>query len=109
VVLPYVLAWNASRSPQAVRAVAAAGAATASPRAAVGVLDALARRVGAPTSLAQLGLAESAIPQAAALVAPVVPADNPRPTGEQDLALLLRCAWAGTDPVELVDDQERTA
>ena len=109
VVLPYVLAWNASRSPQAVRAVAAAGAATASPRAAVGVLDALARRVGAPTSLAQLGLAESAIPQAAALVASVVPADNPRPTGEQDLALLLRCAWAGTDPVELVDDQERTA
>jgi alcohol dehydrogenase class IV len=110
VVLPYVLAWNASRSPQAVRAVAAAtGAGTAAPRGAVGALVALARRVGAPTSLAELGLAESAVPQAAALVAPVVPADNPRPTGEQDLALLLRCAWAGADPLELVDDQERKA
>ncbi|HKT01144.1 MAG TPA: hypothetical protein VJT31_16590, partial [Rugosimonospora sp.] len=65
-----------------------------------------ARRVGAPTSLAELGLPEDAIPRAAALVAPVVPADNPRPAGEPELAVLLRHAWAGADPVELVEDPD---
>jgi maleylacetate reductase len=105
VVLPYVLAWNAARSPLAVRAVAAGIPATRpSPREAVAAVRALARAVGAPGSLAELGLGEPAIALAAAAVAPVVPADNPRPIAEQDLAVLLRHAWAGADPAELIED-----
>lgn len=101
VVLPYALAWNASRSPAAVHALT--GADDGVPRAAVGALVGLARRIGAPASLAGLGFPADAVPEAAALVAPVVPADNPRPAGEQELQLLLRCAQAGTDPMELLE------
>lgn len=105
VVLPYVFAWNASRCAAAVRAVGVAtGAGTESPHAVADSLGTLRRQLGGPGSLAELGLPEEAIAQAAALVAPVVPADNPRVTDEHGVALLLNRAWAGADPVDLVEE-----
>jgi maleylacetate reductase len=60
----------------------------------VAVAD-LARRLGAPASLAALGLSEGDIDGAADEILPAVPASNPRPVGRADLVDLLTAALAG--------------
>ncbi len=91
VVLPHVLAWNAPAAPHAAAAVAAAlGGSDA-----VGALVALARDLRAPTALRDLGLRGGDLEEATDLVLAAVPATNPRVTGRDDVAALLRAAWAG--------------
>jgi maleylacetate reductase len=92
-VLPFVVAYNAPAAPAAmVRAARALG--TQDPARA---LWELARRIGAPTSLAQVGLDPGRIPEAAGLVAETPPA-NPRPVDAAAVQELLRAAQAGTLP-----------
>ena len=52
-------------------------------------------RLGVPPGLRDLGLPESALDEATDLVLAKVPADNPRPLDRDDVAGLLRRAWAG--------------
>lgn len=95
-VLPHVLAWNAPAAPEAAAAVAEAlGADGRDAAGAVAALVALAERLGAPAALRDLGLREDRLEEAADLVTAAVPADNPRPTTRDDVAALLRAAWAG--------------
>lgn len=89
VVLPHVLAYNAPGAPEAAARVARA----------LGVddpvagLQALARELGVPRGLRDLGFPESGIAEAAALTMPMVPADNPVPVGGGAMEQLVRRAW----------------
>ncbi len=93
-VLPHVLAWNAPAAPRAAAAIARALDADGAGDATT-ALAALAREVGAPAALQDLGLEEADLEEATDLVLDVLPPGNPRPTGRDDVAALLRAAWAG--------------
>lgn len=56
-----------------------------------------ARRLGAPTALRDLGMAESDLERAAD-IAVQNPYWNPRPVTREGVAALLRAAWAGERP-----------
>jgi len=66
--------------------------------AASGLFD-LAQKLGAPTSLRQLGLEESALDKAADM-AVAAPYPNPRPLERAALRQLLQNAYDGRRPVE---------
>ncbi|HEY2832230.1 MAG TPA: maleylacetate reductase [Sporichthyaceae bacterium] len=91
IVLPHVLAANAPGAPEAVDRIAAA----------LGVEDPvaglreLARGLGVPAGLRDVGLLEDQLDEAVALIAPVVPLDNPVPLDAVALRALLQAAWAG--------------
>jgi maleylacetate reductase len=90
VVLPYVLAFNAGAAPQAVDALRAVlDGADPAP-----ALQSLAGRLGAPRSLAELGLRQEDIEPAADLVAAGLYA-NPRPASVDDVRSLLQAAYRG--------------
>ncbi len=92
-VLPYVTAYNAPAAPAAmVRAARALG----EPDPARALWE-LAGRIGAPTSLAQVGIDPGRIPEAARLVVEAPPT-NPRPVDEAAVQELLRAAHAGLLP-----------
>ncbi|WP_241979149.1 maleylacetate reductase [Cryobacterium sinapicolor] len=94
IVLPHVVALNASAAPEAeVRIAAALGSSSA-----VEGLLALRNSEHAPTALRDFGFAESDIARAVELILPAVPASNPHPVTSDDLTVLLRNAWAGTAP-----------
>jgi maleylacetate reductase len=93
IMLPYVLAFNAPGAPDAGRRIGDA-LGTENPAAA---LQALAAQLGLPRGLREIGLREEQLAEAAQLIEPVVPADNPVPAGAGALLALLRHAWAG-DP-----------
>lgn len=94
VVLPHAVAYTALAAPEAMARIARAlGAADA----ALG-LHALARRVGAPTSLAALGMPETGIERAADL-AMANPYWNPRPIERAAIRALIARAWAGEPPL----------
>lgn len=93
VVLPHVMAYNASAAPEAMARVAAALGAADAPS---GVFD-LITRVGGPTSLRQLGMAEDAIPRIASL-ATATPYPNPQQLTVYGIEALLRGAWDGRRP-----------
>ena len=93
IMLPYVLAFNAPGAPEAAGRI---GQALGSEDPA-GALQALAARLGLPRGLRDIGLREEQLAEAARLIEPVVPADNPVPAGAAALQALLRQAWAG-DP-----------
>jgi alcohol dehydrogenase class IV/protocatechuate 3,4-dioxygenase beta subunit len=101
IMLPYVLAFNAPGAPDAARQIgralaggglASAGLDGAAPAAA---LQRLAGQLGLPRGLHEIGLREEQIAEAARLIEPVVPEDNPVPAGAAALQALLRRAWAG--------------
>jgi maleylacetate reductase len=94
VVLPYALAYNAPAAPEAVAAVARALDAEDAPTA----LRELAGRLGAPRSLAELGLKEGDLVTAAEQVTSQAYA-SPRPVTEDGVLALLRAAYEGTAPV----------
>jgi maleylacetate reductase len=94
VVLPYVLAFNGPAAPEAERRIAAALSADQ----AIGGLQDLRGELDAPRALRDYGFTEDAIPEAADLILPAVPANNPRPVTAEDLRRLLHAAWSGTDP-----------
>jgi alcohol dehydrogenase class IV len=103
VMLPHALAYNASHAPQAMvriaRALASAGAAAAGPAlgdAARSIFE-LARRLGAPPSLAALGMPAEGLDRAAELAA-AAPYPNPRPLDRAALRALLQRAYDGAPP-----------
>ena len=92
VVIGYVAAFNAPYAPDAAqRAVDALGG-----QGTIGnSLERLRHQIGAPRSLADLGLRQSDIVEAASIILPTVPTSNPRPTSLADLQELLEAAWSG--------------
>jgi len=93
VVLPHVMAYNAAAAPDAMRRIADALGATDAPTA---VYD-LIVEAGGPTSLQELGLAESDLDRAAEL-ATAAPYPNPAEPTRDGVVRLLRRAWAGERP-----------
>jgi maleylacetate reductase len=93
VVLPHAVRFVTPAVPAEMALVAAALDAD---DAATGCWE-LARQVGAPASLAELGMAEADLPRAAELCAGHV-ADRPRAAGVDDLRALLGAAYAGGPP-----------
>lgn len=90
VVLPYAAAFNLSAAPTALRRLRTA---VSDPDPAQ-YLQGLARRLGAPRSLAELGMKEPDIDLVADLVV-AKPYANPRPVTRDDVITLLRAAWKG--------------
>jgi maleylacetate reductase len=97
VVLPHALAYNQPAAPQAVAALSRALGGAADPARA---LWELAGRLGAPRSLAELGMAEDDVAGVAEL-AVASPYANPRPVTRAGVESLLRAAWAGEPPAPL--------
>ncbi|MER7402713.1 maleylacetate reductase [Streptomyces sp. NPDC000070] len=93
VVLPYVLAHNAPAAPHALAVLRRALGTDDPPRA----LWELAGRLGAPRSLAVLGLAEGDVTPAADRVAGE-PYANPRPVTAGEVRAVLRAAYEGGPP-----------
>ena len=92
--LPHVAKFNAPAAPEAF--AHAAGALGVSGAEHVGAaLSDLAERIGAPTSLAALGLDPEALGEVAATVA-AANVTNPRPVTEAEVVRLLQDAYAGT-------------
>jgi maleylacetate reductase len=93
VVLPHSIAYNAQAVPDAMaRAARALGAANA-PQ---GLFD-LAKSLGAPTSLREIGMSESSLDRAAEL-ATTLPYWNPRPLERAAIRALLDDAYYGRRP-----------
>ncbi|MBR8638721.1 maleylacetate reductase [Streptomyces tuirus] len=93
VVLPYALAYNAPAVPRALTVLRRALDAEDVPRA----LWELAGRLGAPRSLAELGLREGDVTSAANRVAGE-PYANPRPMTVDGVRAVLRAAFEGVPP-----------
>ncbi|CAN7288135.1 maleylacetate reductase [Pseudorhodoferax sp. LjRoot39] len=93
VVLPHVLAYNAGAAPQAMQRIATA---LGTANAAQGV-QALARRLGAPVALRDIGMREEDLDRACALaLRDAYP--NPRPIQAGPLRALLQAAYEGAAP-----------
>jgi alcohol dehydrogenase class IV len=92
VVLPHALAFNLAAAPEAAERLRAVLGENPAAR-----LQALAREIGAPTSLAELGMPESGLERAADL-AMANPYWNPRPLDRDAIRALLGRAWSG-EPV----------
>jgi maleylacetate reductase len=97
VVLPHVLAYNASVAPAAKTALAELLAADDPALA----LWELSGRLGAPRALSELGMSEADIPRVVAEVL-ATPYANPRQPTADDLSALLHAAVEGLPPTDLV-------
>ncbi|MGW2571912.1 maleylacetate reductase [Streptomyces sp. NPDC001537] len=95
VVLPHVLAFNAPAVPETERRIAEAFGS----RTAVAGLAALRATLHAPRALRDYGMPEDGIARAVAPVLAAVPAGNPTAVTEENLTVLLRAAWEGSDAV----------
>ncbi|GAB2991432.1 maleylacetate reductase and hydroxyquinol 1,2-dioxygenase domain-containing protein [Amycolatopsis acidiphila] len=93
VVLPHAMAYNASAAPEAMARIAEVLGVTDAPS---GVFD-LIKNAGGPTSLRELGFAESDIAKAAEL-ATAKPYPNPRELTRDGIEELLHAAWRGDRP-----------
>jgi maleylacetate reductase len=93
VVLPHALAYNASAAPEAMARVAHALGTSDAPSG----LQALARTLGAPASLAELGMPADGLDRAADLAVQNQYA-NPRPLERTALRALLQRAFDGAAP-----------
>ena len=93
VVLPHALAYNSPAAPEAMERIAAAIGASDAP---VG-LHRLARKLGVPTALRDLGLKEDDLDRACE-IALANPYWNPRPIEAKPLLALLQRAWEGAEP-----------
>ncbi|OZF01296.1 maleylacetate reductase [Rhodococcoides fascians] len=97
IVLPYVMAFNLTAAPAALRALQRATG-SADPALAV---SRTARTLGVPSSLAEIGMPESGLKDVIEQ-ALNTPYSNPREVTEPDLVALLSAAWAGTEPIEVL-------
>jgi protocatechuate 3,4-dioxygenase beta subunit len=93
VVLPHAMAYNASAADSVMRRIAVALDASDAPS---GMYDLIAQ-LGGPTSLVELGLAETDLAPAAELAA-ATPYPNPRPVTADGVLALLTDAWQGNRP-----------
>ncbi|NMO02435.1 maleylacetate reductase [Gordonia sp. TBRC 11910] len=94
VVLPHALAYNQSHAPSALAALSRAIPGDGDP---ASRLFAFAQSLGAPASLAELGMAETDIDRIADEVTSR-PYGNPRPITVDAVRALLADAWAGRPP-----------
>jgi maleylacetate reductase len=94
VILPHVVAFNESAIPEVMERVARAIGAQS---AAAGLYD-LAKRIGAPTALKNIGMKEENLNEAISLVLEKAPFDNPRPVDETGVRAILEGAYAGRRP-----------
>jgi maleylacetate reductase len=99
VVLPHVVAYNAAAAPEAMAAVA--GALGAAPGEEAAALRTLAERIGAPTSLAAIGMPASGLDAAAARAVADTGTTNPRPPDVASLRALLQRAFDGAPPASI--------
>lgn len=96
IVLPHVLAFNAPAAPEAASRIASA----------LGLPDPveglwrLGEKLGVPAGLRELGLREDYAGVVLEDILALAPADNPRPVTADGLRVLLRAAWAGTEPAK---------
>jgi maleylacetate reductase len=95
IILPHVLAFNASAAEDAARRIAVALGADGAIEGLVGLME----KLDAPSALRDIGLREDQLEEAIDLVAGNVPPDNPRPMDRDDVATLLRAAWRGRGPL----------
>jgi maleylacetate reductase len=93
IVLPHALAYNSQAAPAAMQRIAGAIGADS---AAAGLFD-LARELGAPMALKDIGLKEADI-EVAVKVALSNPYWNPAPVEEGSIRTLLQNAWEGRRP-----------
>jgi alcohol dehydrogenase class IV len=94
VILPHVVAFNESAIPEVMERVAhATGAQSAAP----GLYD-LAKKIGAPTALKNIGMKEENLNEAISLVLEKAPFDNPRPVDETGVRAILEGAYTGRRP-----------
>ena len=93
VLLPHTAAFNAVAVPQTLAPVASLLDSSAP---GLGLYN-LARRIGAPLTLKELGLPEAALDRAAA-IAMEQPYWNPRPLSRDGIRALLDHAWHGRPP-----------
>jgi maleylacetate reductase len=98
VLLPHVVAFNAPAAPEAMARVSGAVGAGDDPAAAAPALHALAVRIGAPTSLAHIGMPAGGLDAAAERAAREAMAGNPRTASGRDLRRLLGDAFEGRRP-----------
>lgn len=94
VILPHAMAYNAQAAPQAMARVARAMGVADAPR---GMWD-LAKRLGAPMTLADLGMPREGLERALQL-ALANPYWNPAPLEEARLRQLLEAAYEGRPPL----------
>jgi maleylacetate reductase len=94
VILPHVVAFNEEAIPEVMQRVARALGAE---EAAAGLYD-LAKRIGAPTALEDVGMREENLDEAVTLVLEEAPRENPRPVDEVGIRELLEDAYAGRRP-----------
>jgi maleylacetate reductase len=98
--LPHVAAFNAAAVPvpfaRAVRAMGLGG-----PDEVGAAMFELATQLHAPTSLAELGLDDDAIPGVAKIIG-ASPVPNPRDYTEEQVVVLLEQAYLGTKPQRLM-------
>lgn len=93
IVLPYAVDFNAPAAPEAAERVSQAlggGSAAAG-------LYRLRRGLGVTGSLAELGLREEDLPEAARLAAEAIPASNPRSFTVSEVEAIIRRAWSGDE------------
>lgn len=108
IILPYVVAANASAAPQAAHRISRALDAEPVPVAenpagvAVGTLLAMREQIPGPWSLTELGVAREDLDPLIPAIQAEVPVANPRPVTADRLGAILRAAYAGTDPHELL-------
>ena len=93
IVLPHALSYNSAAAPQAMARIARALGADAAP---TGAYD-LAKTLGAPTALRDIGMPESGLDRAAEL-ATTNAYWNPRPLERSAIRKLLQQAWEGRRP-----------
>ncbi|WP_313234779.1 maleylacetate reductase [Sporosarcina ureae] len=98
VVLPHVIAYNASHAPEAVKAIARALGTDESDVA--GTLFDLAKSLNVPTSLEELGMKEEDLDEAAE-IATENPYYNPRPIEKNLIRELLGNAFSGKRPTQV--------
>ncbi|MGA0931787.1 MAG: maleylacetate reductase [Candidatus Nanopelagicales bacterium] len=97
-VLPYATAFNEAAAPEAMAAITRAlAAAGMSDESAAAGLWRLADRIGAPTSLKEVGFTPSMVDEAAEIVVAAQPI-NPRPVDLDGTRALLLAAYDGTKP-----------
>lgn len=93
IVLPHALAYNSPAAPEAMARIAAAIGASDAPLG----LHQMARRLGVPMALRDLGLKVSDLDRACE-IALANPYWNPRPIEAAPLRALLQRAWEGAEP-----------
>jgi maleylacetate reductase len=94
VILPQAVAFNEGAIPEIMQRVARALGAE---EAAAGLYD-LARRIGAPTALKDIGMREENLDEAITLILEEAPTENPRPVDKAGIRELLEDAYSGRRP-----------